>query len=178
MSTPLAISTFSSDKDPDAVRCFITWEDLVENLSRPQHRPVFDDPPEDENRAVKAQLRMWSPAVFTGDYRNKENVEQVCLLVFDVDEDPVPSLDEMRALFRGMDWFAHSTSSSTEESPRWRLLIPLSRAMSSEEHWLAWRAFTGRLPFKVGEASKDPSRPWYTACRGSDGSFLAGGPCE
>ena len=160
----MEISLFLSNKDTDARRKTVTWEDLVGFLSNPRPRPEGPD--------VKAALRTWSPATFVGDARKAANVEQVSALVFDVDEDPVPSLGGMREALCGLVWFAHSSSSATLISPRWRLVVPLSRPMSADEHGRAWRALSGRLRFQVGAASKDPSRVWFEACVCEDGSFV------
>ncbi len=140
----------------------LSWEELCAYLATPH---PADTP--------KKRLSMWSPATFRGDARLGANVEQVCALVFDVDEAPVPSLSDLRTVLAGKTWFAHSSSSSTAAAPRWRLVLAVSRPMTAEEHAVAWRVVTERLPFPVGAASKDSSRAWYDPrSSDSDGSFF------
>ncbi len=160
----LAITTFESDKNPRGTRHAIAWGDLVSWFGGrfPAARP-------------KASLPMWSPATFAGDARAAKNVELVSAMVFDVDEVPVPTLGEITAALQGVQWFAHSSSSALHGAPRWRLVVALSRPMNAAEHAHLWRAVTERLPFRVGQASKDPSRAWYWPREGADGSYEAGG---
>lgn len=152
-------------------RVGVTWDALVVTLRKPAPRP------EGDNDEVKAALRVWSPATFEGDKRGGANVQAVSCLVYDVDEEPIPSLMEISRHFseKGIQWFAHSTSSSLMDAPRWRLLVALSRPLTAEEHALAWRAMADELPFRVGAASKDAARIWFQPCVGADGSFECGG---
>ncbi len=161
----MEISTFTSDKDTRASRVTLTWEQLCGALSTkraPKDRP-------------KSALPMWSPATFRGDARAAANVELVSCLVFDVDEDPVPTLAEIAAALGDTRWFAHSSSNSTADAPRWRLVVELSRPVTAEEHAKAWQWWVGRLPFAVGAASKDASRAWYAPRECQDDSFAVGG---
>ncbi len=160
----LALSVFASDKDTNATRVQMSWEDLCSSLSKP--RPA--DIPKD-------RLPMWSPATFTGDARCAANVEGVACMVFDVDEDPVPSLEDIARAFTKTRWFAHSSSRSTLLAPRWRLVVELPRPVTREEHANLWPRLVQKLGFPVGLASKDASRAWYGPRTGPDGSFAVGG---
>ncbi len=157
----MEISLFASDKRTKATRTTVSWEELCQFLRNPRPRTM-----------AKSALPMWSPAVFRGDERRAANVEAVSLLVFDVDEEPVPTLEEIAAALGDVRWFAHSSSNSTWPSPRWRLLVELSRPVTSEEHARLWKAFSERFPFRVGAASKDSSRAWYAPRLGEDDSFI------
>ncbi len=168
----MLISLFAPFEKSEVTECLeISWGDLVANLSHPHPK---DTP--------KEKLPMWSPASFahspdedpTKGMRQTANVVGVSLLVFDVDVDPVPTLDDMASALWGT-WFAHSTSSSTLLVPRWRLLLLMSRPMTVREHAAAWLGVTKRLPFPVGPASKDSSRAWFAPRCGDDGSFQVSG---
>ncbi len=163
-SAVLHVTTFESDKNPQGIRQDVTWAQFRQWMA--QALPA--------NRA-KASLPMWSPAVFEGDRRAAKHVISVGAMVFDVDEAPVPSLFDLDRALAGIDWFAHSSSSATRNAPRWRLVVRLSRPVTAAEHAHMWRVVTERLPFKVGQASKDPSRAWYWPRQGEDGSFAVGG---
>ncbi len=119
----------------------------------------------------KKLLPMWSPATFQGDVRGA-GVEQVACLVFDVDETPVPTLEEISRALEGARWFAHSSSSATFAAPRWRLVVEIPRPVTREEHAKVWLSLTKKLPFPVGAQSKDASRAWYLPRFGSDGFFV------
>ncbi len=161
----MEITQFASDKGTQGTRVTLTWEQLCEALSTrraPKELP-------------KSSLPMWSPAVFRGDARAGANVEKVSCLVFDVDEDPVPTLADIAAALGDTEWFAHSSSNSTALAPRWRLLVALARPLTAEEHARAWQWWVGQLPFRVGAASKDSSRAWYAPRECQDSSFASGG---
>lgn len=160
----MIISFFRSDKDTDAIRKDPTWEDLVKEFQEARPRDIPKD-----------QLPMWSAAAFTDDRRLRANVEQVSLLVYDVDEAPVPTLDVIERTFVGVAHFVHSSSSALSDSLRWRLIIKLSRPVTPDEYAVLWRTIAERLPFKVGAASKDCSRAWYAPREGADGTYITGG---
>ncbi len=157
----MEISVFVSDKCTTAVRKDLTWEELCSSLSKPLPADV-----------PKSRLPMWSPAVFEGDQRAAANVARVSCLVYDVDEDPVPSAAQICQALGTARWFAHSSSSATLNHPRWRLVIELSRPVTREEHAKLWSAVAKQLGFSVGAASKDSSRAWYAPRRSLDGSFV------
>lgn len=159
----MQITLFASDDAPQGVRRDLSWGDLCTYLRTPRDADV-----------EKRDLRGWSPATFADDYRCDEGVECVSLLVFDVDVEPVPRLEDMARLLSGVQWFAHTSSSSTSAAPRWRLLVSLSRPLTAEEYPRAWRAFVERLPFQVGPQSKNPGRFWYEPRRDVEGGFVVG----
>src|SRR4029077_5692820 len=75
----------------------------------------------------------WSPATFTTrpPQRKGENVADLWLLVQDHD-DGTP-LAALPAAGQRLEWFAHSTFSSTDDAPRFRRVFPLSRPVPREE---------------------------------------------
>ncbi len=160
----MEISSFLSDKDTKATRHTLSWEQLCAALADPARRSPKETP--------KNRLPMWSPATFRGDKRASANVEKVSLLVFDVDEVPIPTLEEIGMALGDIRWFAHSSANSSWPSPRWRMIIELSRPVTAEEHGRLWKVWVERLPFAVGKASKDAGRAWYAPRSGDDDSFM------
>ncbi len=154
----LSISLFQRDTKPtvqDTVR--ESWREFVARLRKAE-----------PSATPKRDLGLWSPASFREGYRNKDNVESVCLLTLDVDEDPVPSSAQLRDVLDGLQAVAHSSSSATRLFPRWRVGIALSRPVTGEEYKKIWSTFTSALPFKVGQQAKDPARAWYLPRQGPD----------
>lgn len=157
----VSISRFPHAFDPKAERVDnYDWWSFVRLLQKPEPKST-----------PKADLPMWSPAVFKGGHRRRANVEKVTLLCFDVDEKPVPTAAELRAGVRRMLAVVHSSSSATNDAPRWRLALALSRPVDAAEYDRLWRAVADSLPFPVGPASKDPSRGWYISREGPDDFF-------
>lgn len=156
----MEITLFASDKDPQGMRTSVSWEKLIEQFRTPRTRDI-----------EKTALRMWSPATFQGDYRAEAQVEKVCAMVFDVDEDVVPTVGDLCDFFKGSRWFAHSSSMSTFLAPRWRLVLSVGLDLTAEEHGMLWHALAQAFPFRVGAASKNASRSWYEPREGTDGSY-------
>lgn len=121
--------------------------------------------PRDE-AVVKATLPGWSAATFEADKRGADNVERATALVLDYDSGDC--LDSIAGCWpwRGL---LHTTPSHTQDKPRCRVVITLSRAMTKDEHariyrWALTRASAaGHTP---DEAAKDASRLWFVpACQ-------------
>lgn len=119
----------------------------------------------------KDDLPLWTPARYAPAYVEDANVIEVTALGFDVDEAPIPSADTLRAL----PWhcIASTSSRSTKDAPRWRLVIELTRPVSGNEYRRIWSAVAATLPFPVGRQSRNPSRGWYVPRVGPDGFYEA-----
>jgi len=157
----VVVSHFSRLTSPDVVSTYSgTWEMFVGALRDPAPSTV-----------EKAALPLWSPAVFRDGYRSASNVEAVYALGFDVDKEPAPHEEDLRRALDGILSVAHTSSSSTVDAPRWRLMVALSRPVTAGEYRILWGAFAGVLPFPVGQEAKDPSRGWFFPRRGPDESY-------
>ena len=155
----MEISLFSRDDRPHATIAAGDWSTFVDGLRKPQ-----------PNTIGKRALPLWSPAVFAENHRKADNVERVYALGFDVDEDPIPDGAAIRSALAGILSIAHTSSSSTQAAPRWRLIVALSRPVTGEEYSRLWLAVESMLPFPVGR-SRDASRAWYLPREGADGSY-------
>lgn len=159
----MEITLFASDDSPQGFRRTVEWEELLEFFHNPREETV-----------PKKELRMWSPATFRDDYRSNENVERVSAMVFDVDVDPIPSVETMQENLKGCQWFAHTSSSSTVLVPRWRLVLGVGRPIEAPEYDTMWAKTEFLLKSRgipVGQQSKNSSRSWYEPRKGADGSY-------
>lgn len=111
----------------------------------------------------------WSPANFDPPTRALENVQSVSMLVLDYDNkganglrvgDPI-SVDEMAEALAGYLCQIHTTRSHTKDWPRFRVILPMTRAVSRTEYRVLWQAAAERWPGSDPKA-KDASRFWYT----------------
>lgn len=156
------------------------WSALVDGLRMPAPASI-----------AKANLPLWSPATYDDDdpaviapgaslyldtrrhapHRTAETVEAVYALGLDIDETPIPDGDTIRAALAGIRAVVHSTSSATANAPRWRGVLSLSRPVTADEYRRLWPLVTALLPFRVGQAAKDPSRMWYVPREGADGKY-------
>lgn len=107
----------------------------------------------------------WSPATFRGDQRANATVEQVSAIAWDYDNNEAKTgtatLDDVRRRWAGCFGFLHATRSSTPQAPRWRLVLPLARPVSSAERMVLWRALRDRAGSGVDESTSDSARFWF-----------------
>jgi len=128
-------------------------------------RVEFTSPP--RNVATKAALRGWSPASFEGDQRGKARVQSVHALCIDYEprgDHPGTSIEEALGLWRGFFGLLHTSYSHKPDSPRFRVILPLSRPLTAEEFARAW-AWMARRCEEAGHsidlATSDASRLWF-----------------
>ncbi len=176
-SSPIFLSLFGHVAEPIAGRLLEgDWSNFVDGFREPLPASVPKD-----------CLPLWSPVRFHFDpaedleselhcdtrcsHRCVEDVTTVHALTLDVDEDPIPCLDELHAAFHGRRVVVHTSSSATATAPRWRAAMALSRPVTADEYPRLWSAVVATLPFPVGDASKDPARQWFAAREGADGSY-------
>lgn len=152
----IEVTLWESVTNPQGQRLLADWNAILD-------LPEWASPPEMKNKMLG---RGWSPATFAGDRRLKERVEQVFALVLDYEAqgDQTPtSLDDAAALWSGCHGWIHTTHSHTPETPRFRVVIPLSRSVTAEEYRLVWRWAATRCHSAghgIDEACRDASRLW------------------
>jgi predicted P-loop ATPase len=135
-------------------------EELVEQFLSPQRQLRSAD--------EKKTLPGWSPATFDGDRRKRDLVEEVSALVLDYDAgDP---FDEVVGAWSSFCGVIHTTPTSTEEHPRLRVVLFVSRSMTVDEHsalydWALREA--SRAGHHPDISTRDPSRFWYVPAAGS-----------
>lgn len=125
----------------------------------------------------KRALPVFTFAIFDDDYRDIKHFREAYMLGFDVDIAPIPDESKLRAEISRLGCMAyyHSSSSATADSPRWRLFIPLSRPVVTENEYRSLHGLVReRLSFQVGQQAKDPSRGWFIPAQGIGGHFVYG----
>jgi hypothetical protein len=138
-----------------------TWDELAAKLASPIVRP-------------KEKLPGWSAASFEGHRRAKACARRVSALVLDLDEGAIP-LERLCDVFAKRKTVVHSTASSTPSSPRWRVVVALSRDLSPEEYSRVWRASEARLRevgIELDTQARDPSRLWFMPSPPAEGAFV------
>ena len=106
----------------------------------------------------------WIPGELVGP-RCAANMKTLCALVLDFDALQARDVERLWEALRGLDGFAHTSASHSEESPKWRVAIPLVREVAASgwrERWLAvvaWLGLKGRL--RPDSAAKDAARLYY-----------------
>lgn len=136
-----------------------TWDRLFEKFSRVQ---VFRGDREHPG---------WSGARFDPPRRGLEHVREVTALVLDYDG--AETFEAARELWLGFYGLMHTTRKHTDEAHRFRVILPLSRAVSPAEYARIWARVNELAGAKLDPAPKDPSRFWFTPGVMPNGSFRA-----
>ena len=128
MELPLEITTFRGTK-PQGQLKRTTLGKLLKVLSTPQHV------------ASKLDAPAWSPTLYEGNYRTLANAKRAHLLVLDIDNKSAPhtTIEEALSVWPGQLIQCHTSYSHTPQHPKFRLVIPQSRATTREDHNRLWR---------------------------------------
>ena len=93
----------------------------------------------------------FSPAIFTNNLRNAENVERLSLITLDVDnvDGSVYELEERLQSRLTARSFVYSTFRHTDECPRIRIVILPERDLTVDEHAIVIRAIASDLELEL-----------------------------
>lgn len=116
--------------------------------------------------ADKRRLPCWSPAAFRGAGSKNEDAAFIGALVFDVDSGA--TIDEAERRCAPWAMVLHSTWSHTAGAPRFRIVLPLSRAVPADRWQAAWQLATAQINLSVDRSCCNPNRRY----------FLPAAPCE
>lgn len=134
------------------------WGAVLDRLSKPREFAGDMDHPG------------WSPVRFDPCQRDGANVQEVFALCLDFDGGTtIEGALEKFAPFYGL---LHTTRKHTAEAHRFRVVLPLSRALSAFEYAELWKrvaSFAGQ----VDTSTRDPSRFWFLAGTKPGGEFRA-----
>lgn len=164
----LWITNFPSLTEPlGEEESFDTWEELCDTL-----RSFYES---DDKKTVPG----WSAARFVGGKRENENVREIHCVVFDYDagttswEDAdefwsgagtIPGTKEFTAGGFSAAYLMHTSYSHKSEHPKFRVILPLSRPVNSDEYTTIWKLLAKRAAdqgHEIDEACKDPARMWF-----------------
>ena len=121
----------------------VSWARLAERLTKPG---ITTD---------KKRTPAWCPATFDGN-RAKANTQQVSCLVWDYDDGTEPHDALAPWLDFNLCW--HTSFSHTDETPKFRIIIPLKQPVKGE-HWSrVWKHYAQRCAGGVDAACSDSSR--------------------
>lgn len=166
---PLSITNFERNSRPVGQRQTITWPDLC-------NRIALSAP----TAATKDGLPLIKMATFSGDHRSDANLEAIFGVEGDYDAGVVQPAAAAAALqAAGIIALVYTSPSHRSDTPRWRVLCPLSQLRGPmDRHGLVARlngvlggilapeSFTGSQAFYVGSvAGGNPVECWHTEGR-------------
>lgn len=143
-------TSFPSLFDPNGTLHRLDWRTFGDRLPTPRYYG-----------ALKTKPPRVSFASFHGNRRALVNLRAVYAITTDLDHG-APSAEAIRCALDGIWAFAHTTWSSTEAAPRWRVIIP-TRPLTREQHDRVWRYVAIRLErasIVPDYAARDAARCW------------------
>lgn len=155
----ILISTFSGLKDNIPQNHSVTWEQLLKKLCG-AHKVEKALP--DGKQASGA---LWSPTQYDDSQkRGSDHVEAITVLVADLDHISKVQVDQIQEDLRqrGLAFGVHSTFRHTSITPRFRMVIPLTTAIPSDQWNAAWET-ANRILFLglLDRATKDLGRMYF-----------------
>ena len=153
----------------------ISWEDLAKRCSQTVRTKEtveeFRKMDKDQQSQIKDVGGFVAGKLKNGS-RKTENVESRCCLAYDLD-DATPDFWDKLTMFNDYKCFMYSTHKHTPEHPRYRLLIHLSREVTSEEYEPVSRMVATDIGMEMmDDCSHEPARMMYWPSTSVDGEFV------
>lgn len=164
MDNTIIISTGESRKATTWTPEKVTWPDLCARLRDPVRTAETEAEYQAMPRADKAAAKDvggFVGGLLEGGRRKRDNLRMRQLLALDADF-VRDDLWEAWELFAGYAACLYSTHSSTKDEPRYRLLVPLSRAVEPDEYEAIGRRVAAWLDIEAfDDTTYEPSRLMY-----------------
>ena len=171
----LTISVGESRKSTDWTPKHVTWAELRKRFREPirtaETAEAFARMSRDERARIK-DVGGFVGGRIDGGNRKAGNVSERRLLALDADYG-TPEIWDSWEMMVGHAALMHSTHSHTKETPRLRLLIPLSRAVTAEEYVPIARRVAEWLDIEAfDDTTYEANRLMYWPSCSSDGEYL------
>lgn len=141
MSNCIKISTFKDVKATEYKTVDVTWEQLCKRLQSPEVYKRKEDMP------LMKLASLNGVQTTAGSYRSDESIDEVFGIEGDYDAGEISMGDaSQKAARMGIRLAFYSTSRSTADRPRWRVLAPLSNGVQPEER----QYWAGMLNYVLG----------------------------
>jgi replicative DNA helicase len=137
----LILTKWRSIREPERgeVRA-VAWTDVAVRVQQPSHSMSPDADPTERKKA----LPVWHAAVFRDGHRKRDALDVLHGLWLDFDSDPAAEgpkrgnltlrYEDVARAFGDVRHLAYTTCRHRPEAPRFKVLLPLSRAATPKEH--------------------------------------------
>ena len=164
----------------------VTWEDLLQRLKSCKKTPESVADYKQMTRAQKGKVKDIGGFVggtIDGGHRKGDAITARSLVTLDIDYGQADTLAIVADVLYGTAWCLYSTHSHTPESPRYRLIIPLSREVTPDEYIPIARRLADDIDIDIFDSSTyEPSRLMYWPSCPRDGEYIyevgAGEPAD
>ena len=154
----------------------VTWEDLLQRLKSCKKTPESVADYKQMTRAQKGKVKDIGGFVggtIDGSRRKGDAITARSLVTLDIDYGQADTLAIVADVLYGTAWCLYSTHSHTPESPRYRLIIPLSREVTPDEYIPIARRLADDIDIDIFDSSTyEPSRLMYWPSCPRDGEYV------
>ena len=154
----------------------LRWDELVQRLTTVKRTgesvEAYKAMTREQRGAVK-DIGGFVGGTLKGDRRKASEVLSRSLITLDIDYGTPAVPDIVADMLCGTAWCLYSTHSHTPQTPRFRLVIPLSREVSADEY----TPIALRIADDIGitlfdQSTYEPSRLMYWPSASKDGEFI------
>lgn len=114
----------------------------------------------------------WSPAVFSGSRRARQDVEAIACLVIDVDHATEAAVEELRGKIIDYQHVLHTTHADRQDDRCMRIVVQLTRPVKISEWPQFWQAATLLLGAPADPSCGDGARCYYLPSRPRDADYF------
>ena len=180
------ISTGRSRMETSWARKSVTWEALIERLKSCKKTAESVSDYKLMSRTQKGKVKDIGGFVggtIDGGRRKGTSIVSRSLVTLDIDYGQADTPDIIADVLYGTAWCLYSTHSHTPDSPRYRLIIPLSREVTPDEYIPIARRLADNIDIDIFDSSTyEPSRLMYWPSCPRDGEYVyltgAGEPAD
>lgn len=153
----------------------VTWEKLCERLKNVRRTPetaeMYSKMSKPEKGAIK-DVGGFVGGSINGGHRKAANMLKRSLITLDIDYGKADTLDRIRACVK-TSWLVYSTHSHTEQTPRYRLVMPINRDVEIDEYEPIARKVAESIGIDVFDTSTyEASRLMYWPSASSDAPYV------
>lgn len=164
------ISFGLSRKDTNVKTFKWTWEKLVERLKD----VAYCGHTMEAYKKMTKQQRVDAKDVgfFIGGSCRKRKVVHRQIISLDIDETDNKTLTNLHKWLKGYAYVIHSTHSSTPDSPRYRVVVPLDRPVFADEYSAIMRILSEQINIPVDVATLDFNRVMFLPSVPKDAEYF------
>lgn len=154
----------------------VSWEKILQKLSTCKRTAETFQEYKAMSRADKGKVKDVGGFVggsLRGEQRKACDMVSRSLVTLDIDYGQKDTVETVRCMLDGMAWAIYSTHSHSSETPRYRLILPLSREVTPDEYIPIARRIADYVGIDVfDDSTYQPERLMYWPSASRDGEYV------
>lgn len=154
----------------------ITWEKLVSRLQQCKRTAESTKEYRAMTRTQKGKIKDvggFVGGIVKDGARKAQNIEGRSLVTLDIDYGSPETISVIEDLLYGTAWCLYSTHSHTPATPRYRLIVPLTRLVTPDEYIPVARRIASDINIDLfDDSTYEPARLMYWPSAPRDGEYI------